>query len=79
MKTIKVTFVNGDFLYTAINGTDNQIINHYNDNNFFNSNLDKQVKEIEIELNQNELLKGQRSGKKVYLFNYDKKKNMYIY
>lgn len=79
MKTIKVTFVNGNHVYTTINGTDNQILNHYNDNNFFTSNLNKQVKEVEIELNQNELLRGQESGKKVYIFNYDKNKNMYIY
>lgn len=79
MKNIKVTFVNGDSFKTRINGTDNAIINHYNDNNFFNSNINEHVKEVEIESNQDELLKGQKSGKKVYLFSYDKKKNMYIY
>ena len=79
MKTIKVTFVNGNYVYTTINGTDNQILNHYNDNNFFTSNLNKQVKEVEIELNKDELMTGQRGGKKVYLFQYDKNKNMYIY
>lgn len=79
MKNIKVKLVNGDSFSTRINGTDNQIINHYNDNNFFNSNINEQVKEIEIELSKDELMTGQRSGKKVYMFNYDKKKDMYIY
>lgn len=46
MKYIKVNFTNGDYTETRINGTDKEIIQHYNTNNFFSS--DEQVKSIEI-------------------------------
>jgi|GEM_PF-3146701 len=51
MKTIKLTFTDNDTLNTRINGTENEIITHYKENNFFNwcsNNNNKQVKEIEF-------------------------------
>ena len=80
MKNIKVTLVNGDYWYTRINGTDQEIINHYNDNNLFEMDINKHVKEIEIYFNDDELLPGQKKGsKKIYIFEYNKNANMYMY
>ena len=80
MKNIKVTLVNGDYWYTRINGTDQEIINHYNDNNFFKMDINKHVKEIEIYFNDDELLPGQRKdSKKVYMFTYNQKIDTWLY
>ena len=71
MKNIKITFVNGDSMTTLINGTEEEIINYYNNNNFYGYNSEEynQIKEIEFLYNEN---------KRIYLFNkvYD---NLYLY
>ena len=71
MKNIKITFVNGDSMTTLINGTEEEIISYYNNNNFYGYNSEEydQVKEIEFLYDEN---------KRIYLFNkvYD---NLYLY
>ena len=36
-RNIKLTLLNGDIIRTPINGTEEEIIQHYRDNNFFKS------------------------------------------
>ena len=50
MKNIKVNFVDGDYLFTTINGSESEIINYYNYNNFYGSDSKEyiQVKSIEF-------------------------------
>ena len=71
MKNIKITFVNGDSMTTLINGTEEEIINYYNNNNFYGCDSEEydQIKEIEFLYGEN---------KRIYLFNkvYD---NLYLY
>lgn len=84
MKKIKLIFVNSDTIETKINGTEKEIINHYNDINFFNSCSNekeiknKQIKEIEIEANPVDLL-GCIASTIVYPFKYDNKAQCYLY
>ena len=37
MKNIKVNFIDGDYLFTTINGSESEIINYYNNCNFYGS------------------------------------------
>lgn len=79
MKEVKVIKTNGDYFYTKINGTEEDIINHYNDNNFLSSN-DNQIKEVTI------ILKGKETGFPgckqrdiIYQFTYNDKAQCYLY
>jgi len=79
MKDIKVIKTNGDYFFTKINGTEEDIINHYNDNNFLSSN-DDQIKEVTI------ILKGKETGFPgckqrdiIYQFTYNDKAQCYLY
>lgn len=71
MKKIKINFVNGDSITTLINGSEKEIINHYNNNNFYgcDSKEYNQVKEIEFLYGEN---------KRIYLFNRVHE-NLYLY
>ena len=37
MKNIKVNFIDGDYLFTTINGSESELINYYNNCNFYGS------------------------------------------
>ena len=78
MRNIKLTLVNGNIINTRINGTAQEIINYYNDNNFLSNNKDEQVKEIELEENSTSLI-GCIKRTVVYLFTYDTQANCYLY
>ena len=62
MKNIKVNFIDGDYLFTIINGSESEIINYYNYNNFYGSDSKEciQVESIEFLYGEN---------KRIYLFN----------
>lgn len=77
---IKVTFEDGDFLYTKINGSEMEIINYYNDNNFLASCSDenKQVIEIGIEINPVGFI-GCSARTIVYPFTYNESAKCYLY
>ena len=49
MKNIKVNFINGDYLFTTINGSESEIINYYNYNNFYGSDSKEYIQVISIE------------------------------
>ena len=76
-REIKVTLVNKDSFYTKISGSDDDILNYYNDNNFLNDDKETQVKEIEI------IKKGSFPGEKenrvIYNFIYDSKAECFLY
>ena len=76
-REIKVTLVNKDTFYTKVNGSDNEILNYYNDSNFLNDDKETQVKEIEI------IKKGSFPGEKenrvIYNFMYDPKAECFLY
>ena len=76
-REIKVTLVNKDSFYTKVNGSDDDILNHYNDSNFLNDDKETQVKEIEI------IKKGSFPGEKenrvIYNFMYDPKAECFLY
>lgn len=71
MKNIKVNFIDGDYLFTTINGSESEIINYYNYNNFYGSDSKEciQVESIEFLYGEN---------KRIYLFN-KVDDNLYLY
>ena len=71
MKNIKVNFINGDYLFTTINRSESEIINYYNNNNFYGSDSKEciQVESIEFLYGEN---------KRIYLFN-KVDDNLYLY
>ena len=71
MKNIKVNFIDGDYLFTTINGSESEIINYYNYNNFYGSTSKEyiQVENIEFLYGEN---------KRIYLFN-KVDDNLYLY
>ena len=82
MTEIKLTLVNGHVINTLINGTEEEIINHYNDNNFLSccsndDNIKTNVKEIEIEVEPVAL--GCKKSTRIYVFKYDYKAKCYLY
>ena len=78
MKNIKLVYVNGDYTYTRINGTDEEIIDFYNFNNMTNGDINTQIKEIEIEADTDGVT-GCSSRTIVYPFIYDKASECYLY
>lgn len=79
-KEVKVTMVDGDYFYTKIHGTDEEIINHYNDCNFIGGEVHKQIKEIEISLIGDETgFIGCTLRKIVYPFTWNSKAECYLY
>ena len=71
MKNIIVTLINGEQIETLINGTEKEIIKHYNENNFYGCSSEEytQVQSIEFLYGEN---------KRIYLF--DKvDNNLYLY
>lgn len=83
MKNIKVIKTNGDYFFTKINGTEDEIIEHYNESNFLGSCDNEeysQVKQVTI------ILKGKETGfvgckqrDIIYNFEYDDKAQCYLY
>ena len=71
MKNIKVNFIDGNYLFTTINGSESEIINYYNYNNFYGSDSKEyiQVESIEFLYGEN---------KRIYLFN-KVDDNLYLY
>ena len=71
MKIIKVNFIDGDYLFTTINGSESEIINYYNNCNFYGSDSKEyiQVENIEFLYGEN---------KRIYLFN-KVDDNLYLY
>ena len=71
MKNIKVNFIDGDYLFTTINGSESEIINYYNNCNFYGSTSKEciQVESIEFLYGEN---------KRIYLFN-KVDDNLYLY
>ena len=78
MKNIKIIYVNSDYTYTRINGTEKEIIDFYNFNNMMKADIDKQVKAIEIEANSAGLI-GCSARTVVYPFSYCKSAKCYQY
>ena len=78
MKNIKLVYVNGDYTYTRINGTEEEIIDFYNFNNMTNGDINTQIKEIEIEADTVNFI-GCSARKLIYLFNYDESAECYLY
>lgn len=78
MKQIKITKIDGGVIYTRINGTEKEIIEHYNACNFWSGEEHTQIKEIEIILNGSDFA-GCRQRKIVYPFTYNKKAECYLY
>ena len=78
MTNIKLIYVNGDYTYTRINGTEKEIVDCYNFNNIMMADIDKQVKEIEIEANPVGLI-GCSARTIVYPFFYDESAKCYQY
>ena len=76
-REIKVTLVNKDSFYTKINGSDNDILNYYNDSNFLNDDKETQVKEIEIIKKGS--FPGEKENKVIYNFIYDSKAECFLY
>ena len=71
MKNLKVNFIDGDYLFTTINGSESEIINYYNNCNFYGSDSKEyiQVENIEFLYGEN---------KRIYLFN-KVDDNLYLY
>ena len=78
MKNIKLSYVNGDYTYTRINGTEEEIIDFYNFNNMTNGDINTQIKEIEIEADTVGF-PGCSSRTIVYPFNYNEASECYLY
>ena len=78
MKNIKLVYVNGDYTYTRINGTDKEIIDFYNFNNMTNGDINTQIKEIEIEADPVGFF-GCSARIIVYPFNYNESSKCYLY
>ena len=78
MKNIKLVYVNGDYTYTRINGTEKEIIDFYNFNNMTNDDINTQVKEIEIEADPVGFT-GCSARTVVYPFTYNKSSECYLY
>ena len=76
-REIKVTLVNKDSFYTKINGSDNDILNYYNDSNFLNDDKETQVKEIEIVKKGS--FPGEKENRVIYNFIYDSKAECFLY
>lgn len=79
MKTIKITFADNDYLITRINGTIDEVITYYRENNFFawcaTNPESKQIKEIEfLEGFEIEKLAGCKQVNQSYVF-FDYKNN----
>ena len=49
MKNLKVNFIDGDYLFTTINGSESEIINYYNNCNFYGSDSKEYIQVISIE------------------------------
>lgn len=83
MTTIKITKLNGEVYHTRINGTEKEIIEFYNTNNFLagTDNKEKeQVKEIEFNYNEDQTgLIGCKGRKIIYIFEYIEKLDCYLY
>lgn len=77
MKNIRLKFSENDYMNTTLEGTDEEIINICADMNFFTEKEQDQVKEIEIEIPKDELMTGQRDGKRVYIL--QKVNGVYLY
>lgn len=71
MKNIKVNFIDGDYLFTTINGSESEIINYYNNCNFYGSTSKRyiQVESIDFLYGENQ---------RIYLFN-KVDDNLYLY
>ena len=78
MKNIKIIYVNGDYTYTRINGTEKEIVDFYNFNNMMMADIDKQVKAIEIEVDPVTLI-GCSARTVVYPFSYEESAKCYLY
>ena len=78
MKNIKLSYVNGDYTYTRINGAEKEIIDFYNFNNMTNGDINTQIKEIEIEADPIGFT-GCSARTIVYPFNYNKSSECYLY
>ena len=78
MKNIKLSYVNGDYTYTRINGTEKEIIDFYNFNNMTNGDINTQIKEIEIEVDPVGFI-GCSARIIVYPFNYNESSKCYLY
>ena len=78
MKNIKLVYVNGDYTYTRINGTEEEIIEFYNFNNMTNGDINTQIKEIEVEADTVGFT-GCSARTIVYPFNYNKASECYLY
>ena len=78
MKNIKLVYVNGDYTYTRINGTEKEIIEFYNFNNMTNDDFATQITEIEIEADTVGFT-GCSARTIVYPFNYNKSSECYLY
>lgn len=76
-REIKVYTNDGDSFYTHINGSEEDIINHYNDNNFL-GNQDKQVVKVEI-IGFGKEIVGCLESIKEFIFNYNNKAQCYLY
>ena len=76
-REIKVTLVNKDSFYTKISGSDEDILNYYNADNFFNNDKETQVKEIEIIKKGS--FQGEKENKVIYNFIYDSKAECFLY
>lgn len=76
-REIKVTLVNKDSFYTKISGSDDDILNYCNDNNFLNDDKETQVKEIEIIKKGS--FPGEKENKVIYNFMYDPKAECFLY
>ena len=78
MTNIKLIYVNSDYTYTRVNGTEEEIIDFYNFNNMTNSDTSTQIKEIEIEVDPVGFV-GCSARTIVYPFNYDESAKCYLY
>ena len=80
MTNIKLIYVNGDYTYTRVNAdcTESEIIDYYNFNNMLNVDINKQIKEIEIEVNPAGLI-GCSARTIIYQFVYDESAKCYLY
>lgn len=82
LREIKIEKIDGEIINTRINGTDKEIINFYNDNNFLGSfsNEYTQIKQLTIITEGKDTnLTGCIRSNKVYPFSYNKKAECYLY
>lgn len=79
MKEIKVIKINRDYFYTKINGSEKEVIEHYNNYNLECDNKENiEVKEIEFLYNDGGFSE-KMERKIIYNFEYDEKLNCYQY